>query len=278
MRHYLAKAFWGLTLLLIALSLPLSAVRAQGGTEVGFFETYELQPGSRIEVPVTIRNVQDLYAIDIEIQFDPALLAVEDANPAQAGVQPALGTFLDAGLTLFNEVDNQAGTVKFAMSQVNPSEPKSGEGVVLVLYFTALAEGESDLAVSFVELSDRLGETIPVVGVDSSVSVFTEAEEKESTPIPVGDSEQIILVPTLMPTPTSVQVEEEAAQVDSVNSGNEGADPATTDMPTASQPEDAPEAEGQEGQGFSLLRYWWLVLIVVLAAVGLAVYLLKSKK
>ena len=278
MRQILAKVFWGLTLLLIALSLPLGAVCAQGGAETGFFESYELQPGSRIEVPLTMRNVQDLYAIDVEIQFDPALLSVEDANPGQAGVQPALGTFLDAGLTLFNEVDNQAGTVKFAMSQVNPSEPKSGEGVVLVLYYTALAEGESDLTVSFVELSDRLGEAIPVTAVDSSVSVFTEAEEKAATPIPVGDPGQIIIVPTLMPTPTSVQAEGEVAVDDTVDSGNEVTDQGTADVPDVSQQEDAPEAEDQEAQGFSLLRYWWLVLIVVLAAVGMAVYLLKSKK
>ncbi len=293
--------------LLIILTLPMTAAAAQDEDEiqVGFFNDYEIQPGIRIEVPVEVRGVEDLYAIDIEITFDPEILSIEDADLNTDGIQPALGTFLDAGLTLFNTVDNEAGVIRFVMSQVNPSESKSGDGIILVLYFQGLAEGVSNLEVTILELSTRSGEAISAEPVSAQVSVSDEVAAKESTSIPVQDPTSMVLVPTSETTempntttpteiPTSVVEESIEGTVENTEELPENAEDvlsAATVTPTivpensaegsSSMEEDGMEVNADssiEQVGFSLLEYWWIVALVVVLAVGLGLYLWLTKK
>ena len=48
-------------------------------------------------------------------------------------MQAAPGTFLDSGFVVLNAADNVTGTVRFAMTQLNPSLPKSGTGTLIVI-------------------------------------------------------------------------------------------------------------------------------------------------
>lgn len=304
--------FYKVFLLLVALfclsfiaAYPASAQEAPPA-EVGVFEDVEVTPNTRFEIPVSIRGVEDLYAVDFTLSFDPELMQIEDADPDQAGVQPALGTFLDAGLVLFNTADNDSGTVRFAMTQVNPSEPKSGEGVLLVLYVQALAEGESPVTVESVELSNRAGEVIPVTGVGALVEVSDAAAEKESTPIPVQDPTGAIQVPSPQPTatptnspdptrtPTSESVESateaqsEEQQEDllpteedePVSAANESEQPLEEPKAALAEPEPPQEEPSDNPQPaqFMLLRYWWAVAILVVLVAGLGIYLAATRK
>ncbi len=267
-------------LLVVMLVVAPEKVYAQVAAQVGFFETYEIQPDVRVEIPLEVRDVQDLYGIDVEVRFDPAVLTVEDANPNQDGVQPALGTFLDAGLILFNTVDNEAGVMRFAMSQVNPSEAKSGDGVVLVLYFRGIAEGESDLTVSMVELATRTGEGIASEGVDSSITVSSGAGESAATSIPVQDPTGAIEIPTLAPTATPTVTPEAAftptPQPTQMEDSMEGSveDVEGGEAEGAGQTQTYEEAQS----GFSIVDYWWAVLLLVLLVTGLTIFVFKSKK
>lgn len=253
---------------------PAQVVFAQdGGATGGIFEVYEVQPGERVEVPIEIQAVEDLYAVDFEIQFDPNVVQVEDANPNVNDVQPALGTFLDAGLALYNTVDNEAGVVRFAMTQANPSEAKSGSGVVLILYFQGIAEGESDLTVTTMELATRSGEAISVETVSSTITVSAEAVARAATAIPVQDPALMVAIPTLQPTeipPTATPMEAPGEE--------EKADPdAASAQGTEDEEFEASDPARMEA-GFSLLDHWWIVAIVVILVVGFAVYLLTNKK
>ena len=64
------------------------------------------------EVVIAIEDADDLYAIDISIAFDADLLQVRDSNPQQSGTQLGFGTFLDPGLVVTNEVDNEEGSAR----------------------------------------------------------------------------------------------------------------------------------------------------------------------
>jgi len=298
MKLSITKLAGGLFLLLGMLYGMTGVGAAQTGAEVGVFEPIEVPPGAALQVPVSIRNVEALYAIDIEIQFDPALLQVEDAAPNTPGVQVGIGTFLDAGLILYNDADNDQGVIRFAMTQVNPSEPKSGEGVIVVINLTAQGEGESALTVSFAEASTRQGEAIPITGVNGVVTVSSGAPDQPATDIPVQDPQLATLIPTLaptleptmtatpQPTPTPKAVVEEAGETPDTpaeSPGEEGA-PAIEDegMTVGEDPEEEVEdieaAEESEETGAGILDYWWVVLLVVLAAGGTGAYLLLSKK
>lgn len=271
-------------LLLVGLLGGLTgAVSAQTPAEVGFFEDLAVQPGAQFEIPVEVRAVQDLYAIDIEVRFDPAILQAEDADPNSEGVQAGLGTFLEAGLLLVNEVDNITGVFRFAMTQVNPAEPVSGDGILLVLYFAAQAEGDSELEVSFLEAATRFGEEIPLEASDGRVTVAVDAPIFDATPIPTQDPELIIPIPTLAPTPTATDtpepVEEPTATVMPEEAPVEDEAYPEPDEVEPEEDEAYPvEEEAEAEQSASILDYWWAVLIVVVLAGGLAAYLLVSKK
>jgi hypothetical protein len=274
-------------LLGLFLSLP-GVVKAQDIARVGFFEEIEILPGSQVAVPVEVSDVLDLYAVDLEIHFDPNLLQVADADENLPGVQPALGTFLDVGLTLFNEVDNTQGVIRFAMSQVNPSEPKSGEGVLLVLYLIGLREGETGLEVRFVDASDRYGDAIPVEPVDGVVTVTDLAGNVTSLPIPIQDPTMMIAItpsfmtttpetyPAAVPSPQPTGSTLEATDLPEPT----GAAP-TEDMPEVIQaPQETTQSQDQEvrSEGFSIVRYWWLVLILFILIIVSTVYMIKIKK
>ncbi len=114
--------------------------------KIGILEQITAQPNTRIEAPIMAQDVSNLYAVDLELVFDADVLQAEDADPNQTGVQIGLGNFLDPGLLLQNEVDNQRGVIRFVMSQVHPSQEKSGSGILFVIYFKGIREGQSPLS------------------------------------------------------------------------------------------------------------------------------------
>ena len=259
-----------ITFVLLAALCAAAPGSAQQGAQVGVFADLEIPLNERVEVPVEVRDVSELYAVDLTIRFDPAVLQVEDANPDQAGIQPGLATFLDAGMTLFNEVDNESGTVRFVMSQINPSEGKSGDGNLLVLYFVGKQAGTSSVSVEAVEFSNRFGEAIPVSGVDAQIVVSASAPEVVATPIPLQDQAQIIVIETLAPTPTSA--------------------PEPTATPAASVPSAKVEVEDKEEESFiqeseaekgeteeGKIGLWWLLALPLVIIVGLVIYALRGK-
>ena len=274
MKHIRALYQWiALLSVIIFLGGQFSPASAQTSAQVGVFQAYEIQPGARVEIPIEIRNVQDLYAVDLEIHYDPRILTFEDANPQMDGIQPALGTFLDAGMVLYNTVDPEAGIIRFVMTQVNPSEPKSGSGVLIVLYAVGAAEGESTLEVVRADLSTREGVAIPSELVENSVKVAAGAAEIQATPIPVQNPTSIIVIPTLAPTATPT--------VTPVPTSTKPA-PTQTAVITAiveaiASPTVAPTM-AEQASGFSLAQNWWILLIVAAAIIGVVVYLNTGKK
>lgn len=279
MRKFGFTFLLSLVVLSVLAGLCFSTVQAQStdGAEGGVFDSNAVAPGEVIEVPVEIRNVEDLYAMDIEIQFDPTILQVEDADPDTDGIQVAIGTFLDAGLVLYNTVDNNNGTIHFVMTQVNPSEGKTGSGVVLVIYLRGINVGTSQLAVTFLELASRAGDAIPVEPQSASIEVVESYVPVESTPIPVQDSGESVLIPTTqatpMPTitPTAMAEEKEEAG-DDTNPSMNSTDNASADQ---GQPESGASDEASE---FNLLSYWWVLLPIIAGAVLLAIYQGKTRK
>lgn len=257
-----------ITLVLLAALFAAAPALAQEGAKVGVFADLEIPLDARVEVPVEVRDVSELYAVDLTIRFDPEILQVEDANPDQAGVQPGLATFLDAGMTLFNIVDNETGTVRFVMSQINPSEGKSGSGNLLVLYFVGKQAGTSPVTVEAVELANRLGEAIPVSGVNAEIAVSEGAPEVVATPIPVQDQGQIIVIETLMPTATPTATPLPTAMptavVEAVETTDEPAEP-TAVLAVGGDVDSGSEQEPEEQGNGSL---WWLLALPLVIIAG----------
>ena len=93
-----------------------------------------------------VADVQDLYGFEMHLRFDPAVVQVADSDPGTSGVQVAPGDFLSADFVVQNRADNQAGTIDFAVTQLNPSEPKSGSGTLFTVYFQGIAADKTSRA------------------------------------------------------------------------------------------------------------------------------------
>ena len=135
-----SKPWWRalsvLLLLLISVALP-EPIRAQTSTTLQIQPASSiLSPGEAFHVSVWIDNVEDLYAYTIKLSFPAALLRLNSISN---------GSFLDSGLIVGPVIDNVAGTAMLTNTQVNPSTPKDGSGVLLELEFVvqeSLGEGE----------------------------------------------------------------------------------------------------------------------------------------
>ena len=258
--------------ILLLFGISFNSVIAQSSAQVGVFDAYQVAPGARLEVPIEIRGVLDLYALDIELSFDPAMLSAEDADPSMDGIQPALGTFLDAGLLIYNSINLETGIIRFAMSQVNPSEAKSGDGILLVVYFVGKTAGESFLTVNSVTLSDRMGNEIPSTGVAAMITVSEGVTAVTSTSIPVQNPTNIIVVPTLAPTPTptktSVPTQTPIPTATALSGPTSTQKPAGgVAQPTEMTSQNA-RGEVEEKSGSSLSRNWWIILLAGLVLAG----------
>ncbi|HOD45665.1 MAG TPA: cohesin domain-containing protein [Anaerolineaceae bacterium] len=254
-------------LLLVTFLQPGTAFAQADAARVGVFAPLTIAPGALVEIPIQVENVTDLYGIDFELRFDPAVLEAQDADPAMAGIQLGFGEFLEPGLLLYNTVDNETGIVHVVMTQVNPAEPKSGSGYLFVLYVKGLQEGTTDLEVTNLQLASREGLEIPSTAANSSVTVQAGAPDVVATSIPVVNPTSVILIPTLAPTPTAT-VQPTATR------------PMATQAVQPTQPgEPIPtEASVEPGGGFSLLKNWWIVALALAGAAGLAVYFFRSRR
>lgn len=148
-------------------------------------ETVSVEVGGIVDIAVEVVDVQDLYAVDISFSFDPELVEVVDADPNLDGVQVALGTFLDPGFVLRNEADNQAGTLRFAMTQLNPSTPKSGDGSLIVIKLRGIQLGGPVLLeLPDVQMATNTGIEINSEREDGEVEVVDSIEGPTNTPMP----------------------------------------------------------------------------------------------
>jgi hypothetical protein len=129
-----------------------------------------------ISVPVDIRieNVNGLYGADVRLTFDPALLAVQDADPGKTGIQIGLGPMLASGtyFVVINSADNVSGTARLALTQLNPTLPVTGSGVLARITFKPVGPaGVSPIHFAQVELANRNGITIPATTQDGTLNI-----------------------------------------------------------------------------------------------------------
>lgn len=142
----LSQLFFIIGIILSLLSVPVMS-SAQTSTVVKIDpNSVVVDPGDSFSVDVMVENVQDLYAFDIIVQFDPEVIIVN---------QITLGSFLVEGIILIQEVNNLDGKVQFAMTQVRPEPAKTGTDTLFTIDFSALEVGASDLTISQKDLTEH---------------------------------------------------------------------------------------------------------------------------
>jgi len=132
------------------------------------------------DVYISVNNVTNLYALDVQLTFNPALLEVVDENPGTSTVE--IAPYVDPGLgftsdfVVRNVVNNFTGSIWFAATQLNPAPPRSGSGRIAHIRFRGRAVGTSAIGISSIQLADRDGLSMMVSSTTGgSVTVASSA-------------------------------------------------------------------------------------------------------
>lgn len=180
--HLLA---WGFALCLAL--LPVRHLLAQSAVIRPDPPRLDIGEGQVETIAIVLEGAQDVYAIDVQASFDPAVVEVVDADPNQEGIQLIPGDFVKPDFAVRNTADNVAGTLQYVVTQVNPTEPASGAGIVVSILFRGKALGaQSELTITAVQIADRRGMKLDI---QPQMSALTVVAPKPETPTPTSVDE-----------------------------------------------------------------------------------------
>lgn len=231
---------------LCVLFLPAGAIpaAAAGATVTLGDGPLQVSVGQTVPLVVAISGAENVYGFELLLRFDPDVIEVLDADPATNGIQAGHGDFLALDFLVRNTADNQAGTVEYVLTQLNPSQPKSGAGTLLTVYFTGKAVGRSTkVTAAKFRLASRAGEPLPASVSPGEVRVVSAATPETSpTPLPtlarpILDQGSLTLTPVPSSAPTAPRTSTPSSTVTSAPTVTQGPSPTATTTPVLVAPQ-----------------------------------------
>jgi general secretion pathway protein D len=127
--------------------------------------TLTMKPGETQTLGLTVTSVQDLFAIPVMLQYNPAVIQVDEVRN---------GGFLSGGtqeIAVVQRVDQQKGqAIISAMRQPN-SSGINGSGTIFGIVIHAVAPGNSQIQVVQVNAKDSQQHVIQMVSNEANVTV-----------------------------------------------------------------------------------------------------------
>jgi len=127
--------------------------------------TAALKVGETSTIGVVVQNVQDLYSIPMLLQFNPAVISIEDVRQ---------GGFLSGGtqdVAIVERVDKERGQAIISATRMPNTPGVSGSGTLVGIVVKGLAPGNSQLSILQVNAKDSQQRPIQVVTGEASVKV-----------------------------------------------------------------------------------------------------------
>lgn len=126
---------------------------------------------SEASFTIYVEDITDLQAADVRMSFDTDIAQVVDADERVPGTQiEILDEFLAPDFVVRKVADNEAGTIWYANTQVNPTQPVSGSGALARVTLQPKKAGFFKLQFTFYELVLNNGNPIPSAARDCDVS------------------------------------------------------------------------------------------------------------
>ena len=120
--------------------------------------------GSTFQVSVMAANAHDLFAVPVQIQFDPKVLSLVNVDSGEL-----LGK--DGQDVALVHRDEGNGAVTISATRPPGTKGVDGQGGICTLTFKALAAGDSTVALTRIGTRDSQQKVIPSVGVQAVVHV-----------------------------------------------------------------------------------------------------------
>ena len=194
----------GLLVVMVLFSVLSGQGWAQGTVVTLSPLSAQVEEGDTVTVDIVVENVTDLYGAQVQLEYDPTLVTVLDANENMAGVQVEPGTFLSPDFIAQNEVDLTAGRISYAVSQQAPHDAVDGSGTLATITFQGEQIGVSALVFVQVILSAPGGVEIQTSTQDGSITVPAPTSTPTSTPTETPEGSPID-TPTPEPTDTPTE-------------------------------------------------------------------------
>lgn len=124
-----------------------------------------LKPGQTTTIGVVVQNAQDLFSIPMLLQYNPAVISVEDVRQ---------GGFLSGGtqqVAIVERVDKARGQAIVSATRMPNTPGVSGSGTLVGIVVKALAPGNSQLSIVQVNAKDSQQRPIQVVSGEAAIQV-----------------------------------------------------------------------------------------------------------
>jgi general secretion pathway protein D len=126
-----------------------------------------LKPGATATIGIVIEDVKDLAAIPLMLQYNPAVISVEE-------VRHATGGFLSGGtqdVAIVQRIEKEKGQAIISATRQPNTPGVSGAGTLVSIVIKAVAPGSSQLQVLQVLARNSQGAPIAVVSSEGTVRV-----------------------------------------------------------------------------------------------------------
>lgn len=127
--------------------------------------TMNLSPGQSATIGVVVENVTDLFSVPMLLQYNPAIISVEEVRH---------GGFLSGGtqeIALVQRVDKEHGQAIISATRQPNTPGVNGTGTLLGVVVKALAPGTTNLSIVQVNAKDSQQKPIPLVTSEATLRV-----------------------------------------------------------------------------------------------------------
>ena len=132
-----------------------------------------LKVGQEATVAIAVDNVNDLFSIPLLLQFNPAVISIEEVQ--QAVGQGGNGGFLSGGgtqtIAVVDRIDKDRGQAVISATRQPNTAGVSGSGTLVAVKIKALAPGLSSLSIVQVNAKDSQQRLIPLITGEATVQV-----------------------------------------------------------------------------------------------------------
>lgn len=147
-------------------SVPQPPPAAAQGPRLRFDpQTLNLKPGETATLGVVVDGVQDLFSIPMLLQYNPAVISVEEVRH---------GGFLSGGtqeIAIVQRVDKERGQAIISATRQPNTPGVSGTGTLMGIVIRAVAPGTSSLSIVQVNARNSQQATIPLVTGEATIQV-----------------------------------------------------------------------------------------------------------
>src|SRR5713101_6917572 len=128
-------------------------------------QTLTLKAGQSATIGVVVENVNDLFSIPLLLQYNPAVISVEEVEH---------GAFLSGGtqeIAIVQRVDKEHGQAIISATRQPNTSGVNGSGTLIGIVIKALAPGSSNLSIVQVNAKDSQQKPIPLVTSEATLQV-----------------------------------------------------------------------------------------------------------